>query len=50
MFFSLSNTPKSFLSYIYKILAKKLDVFNIIYLDIIFIYPRDPGQAYINIV
>ena len=38
MLFELSNASKSFQNYINKILAKKLDVFVIIYLDNILIY------------
>ena len=37
MLFELSNTPSSFQGYINKILAKKLDVFVIVYLDDILI-------------
>ncbi len=48
--FSLSNTPTSFQSYIKKILAKKLDIFVVIYLDNILIYIEDPGQPYIDVV
>ena len=47
--FELSNTPASFQSYINKILAKKLNIFVIIYLDNIFIYTEDPGQPHINV-
>ena len=35
--FRLSNAPTSFYGYINKILAKKLDIFVIVYLDDIFI-------------
>ena len=48
--FGLSNTPPSFQSFISKILAKKLDIFVIVYLDDIFIYIEDPGQAHVNVV
>ena len=41
MFFGLSNAPASFHGYINKILAKKLDVFVIVYLDDILIYIED---------
>ena len=41
--FGLSNTPASFQGYINKILAKKLNIFVIIYLDDILIYTKDPG-------
>ena len=50
MLFGLSNAPDSFQGYINKILAKKLDIFVIVYLDNIFIYIEDPGQAHVNIV
>lgn len=50
MLFGLSNTSTSFQSYINKILAKKLNIFVIIHLDDIFIYIKDPKQAYIDIV
>ena len=46
--FALSNAPASFQSYIKKILAKKLDIFVIVYLDDIFIYTKDPSQGYIQ--
>ena len=39
--FGLSNVPASFQSYINKILAKKLDIFVIVYLDDILIYTED---------
>ena len=48
--FELSNAPASFQGYINKILAKKLDIFVIVYLDDIFIYTKDPDQAHINAV
>ena len=48
--FGLFNAPANFQSYIHKILAKKLDIFVIIYLDDIFIYIKDTGQAYVNAV
>ena len=38
MLFELTNAPVIFQGYINKILAKKLDVFMIVYLDDIFIY------------
>ena len=50
MLFGLSNTPASFRGYINKILAKKLDIFVIIYLDDIFIYIKKPGQTHMNTV
>ena len=48
--FGLSNTLASFQGYINKILAKKLDVFVIVYLDDIFIYTEDLGQGYVKAV
>ena len=39
----LSNAPASFQDYINKILAKKLDIFVIIYLNDILIYIKDLG-------
>ena len=39
--FGLSNAPASFQGYINKILAEKLDIFVIVYLDDIFIYTED---------
>ena len=50
MSFGLSNTLVGFFGYINKILAKKLNIFIIIYLDNIFIYIKDPSQTYINAV
>lgn len=44
------NAPASFQGYINKILAKKLDVFVIVYLDDILIYTKDPGQGQIKAV
>ena len=41
--FGLSNTLVIFQGYVNKILAKKLDIFVIIYLDGILIYIKDPG-------
>ena len=50
MLFGLSNAPASFQGYSIKILAKKIDIFVIVYLDNIFIYTKDPGQAHVNAV
>ena len=41
MSFRLFNAPSSFQGNINKILAKKLDIFVIVYLDDIFIYTED---------
>ena len=50
MFFSLFNILATFQGYINKILAEKLDVFNIIYLDNKLIYTKDLGQPYIEAI
>ena len=43
MFFGFSNVPAIFQGYVNKILAKKLDIFVIVYLDDIQIYTEDLG-------
>ena len=50
MSFELFNTPVSFQGYINKILAKKLNIFIIVYLNNIFIYIKDSCQAHVNAV
>ena len=50
MLFGLSNAPASFQGYINKILAKKLNIFIIVYFDDILIYSDNPGQAYVDAV
>ena len=50
MLFGLSNVPASLQGFINKILAKKLDIFVIVYLDDILLYTKDPGQAHIDAV
>ena len=50
MFFRLFNTFASFQSYINKILAKKLDIFVIMYLDNILVYTKDQGQGHVEAV
>ena len=50
MSFGLSNTPASFQDYINKILAEKLNIFIIFYLNDIFIYTEDKGQAHVDAV
>ena len=50
MLFSLTNTPGSFQSYVNKILAKKLDIFVIVYLDDILIYTKDSGKVHVKAV
>lgn len=48
--FDLSNSLGSFQRYINKILAKKLDIFVIIYLDDIVVYIKDYGKSHVDIV
>ena len=50
MSFGLSNTPASFQGYVNKILAEKLDVFVIVYLDDILIYIKNAGQGHVEAV
>ena len=50
MSFSFFNAPAIFQGYINKILAEKLDVFVIIYLDDILIYTKDPGQPHVEAI
>ena len=48
--FGLSNAPATFQGYVNKILAEKLDIFVIVYLDDILIYTEDPGQPHVEAV
>ena len=48
--FGLFNAPASFQGYVNKILAEKLDVFVIVYLDDILIYTKDAGQGHVEAV
>ena len=50
MLFGLSNTLATFQGYVNKILAKKLDVFIIIYLDDILIYIKNIDQSHVEAV
>ena len=50
MLFGFSIAPATFQGYVNKILAKKLDIFVIVYLDDILIYTKDPGQSYVEVV
>lgn len=48
--FGFSNTPASFQGYINKILAEKLNIFEIVYLDNIQVYTKDPDQPYMEAI
>ena len=48
--FGLSNTPASFQGYINKILAEKLNIFIIVYLDDIFIYTENQKRGHVEAV
>ena len=48
--FGLTNTSAIFQDYINKILAEKLDVFVIVYLDNILIYTESKGKEYVQAV
>ena len=48
--FGLFNAPASFQGYINKILAEKLDIFVIVYLDDILIYTEDQGWGHVEAV
>ena len=50
MLFRFSNTLAIFQGYVNKILAKKLDIFVIVYLNNILIYTKDSGQPYVKAV
>lgn len=45
--FGFFNAPACFQGYMNKILAEKLDVFVMVYLDDILIYTKDPGWQHI---
>lgn len=47
--FGLSNAPTSFQGYVHKILAEKLDIFVIVFLNIL-IYTEDPDQVHVGAV
>ena len=48
--FGLTNAPASFQGYINKILAEKLNIFVIVYLDDILIYTDDDGDGHVTAV
>ncbi len=48
--FGLTNTPDTFQGYINKILAEKLVVFVIVYLDDILIYTECKGEEHVQAV
>lgn len=48
--FGLFNIPASFQGYINKILAEKLDIFAIIYLNDILISTENSGQGYVKAI
>ena len=48
--FGLTNVPASFHGYINKILAEKLDIFVIVYLDDILIYTDDNGDSHVTAI
>ena len=47
IFFGLTNVPASFQGYIDKILAEKLDIFVIVYLDNILIYTDNDEDGHV---
>ncbi len=48
--FGLTNAPATFQGYINEILAEKLDIFVIVYLDDIFIYTKNEGEEHIQAI
>ena len=50
MFFGLSNALATFQGYVNKILAEKLDIFVVVYLNDILIYTKDPRQPHVEAV
>ena len=48
--FGLTNASAMFQGYINKILAEKLDVFVIMYLDDIFIYTENESKEYVQAI
>lgn len=50
MVFGFSKAPASFQGYIIKILAARLDIFDILYLDNIFIYTNNSDNLHVEVV
>ena len=50
MLFGLFNTPATFQGYVNKILAKRLDIFVIVYLYDLLIYTENSGWPHIEVV
>ncbi len=50
MVFGLTNAPATFQDYINKILAKKLDIFIIVYLDDILIYTKSKKKEHVEAI
>ena len=48
MLFALFNNLTILQRYVNKILAEKLDIFIIVYLDNILIYIKNPGQPHVE--
>ena len=48
--FCLSNAPATFQGYVNQILAEKLDIFVIVYLNDIMIYTKDPEQPHVEVI
>ncbi len=48
--FRLTNAPATFQGYINKILAEKLDIFVIVYLDDILIYTENEGKEHLQAI
>lgn len=50
MLFGFTNIPATFQDYINKFLAEKLNIFIIIYLNIIPIYSKNKGKKYVKAI